>query len=211
MNRPRINPTVERTLLDNTGGIDMPAEESKREALNPAVSVEQRAEVQVARRRRIPMSVSVRKLEVPDLPGYHLHWMLGEPDRIARAFNAGYDFVKEDELPGFRVGLGDEAGIQGNSDLGTRVSVVAGGVGSDNQASRLYLMKLPLELYEEDMAARDAQGQETVNALKGDPNAQKSAIGDNSNRYIPNLGNKMDAVKDRVANKSFNVFSTLKR
>ena len=204
---------VSRTLLDNTGSVEMPTETNKVVSTNPATSFEQKAEVETQRRRRIPMSVPTRKLETPDLPGFHLHWISGEPDRVARASNAGYDFVQEHELPGYRVGFGDEAGIQGNSDLGTRISVVAGGTGSDNQAARLYLMKLPQEYYEEDMAARDAEGQKVVDALRTNPNAQqgdpRNAGGDASNRYIPDMGQNRGA--KRQASQSYNVFSTLKR
>lgn len=104
----------------------------------------------VAERKRIPMNLPMLKLQVPEIPGYHLHWMRGDPQRVQQALNAGYEFVGKDEVAITSVGPGGDATKSGDSDLGDRVSVAAGGVGDDGQAVRLYLMKQKMEHYIED-------------------------------------------------------------
>lgn len=105
----------------------------------------------VATRKRIPMTLPVRKLAVPEIPGFHLHWMMGRPDRIAQAQQAGYEFVDESEVSVNNLDLGGDATRSGSTDLGTRVSIVARGeTGVDGQPVRLYLMKQKQEWHEED-------------------------------------------------------------
>lgn len=112
---------------------------------NPSVST-----AAVGERKRIPMSLPVQKLQVPDIPGFHLHWMRGSAGRIQQAQNAGYLFVRPDEVSLVNVALGGDATKSGNSDMGDRVSVVSGETDESNQAVRLYLMKQPIEFYLED-------------------------------------------------------------
>lgn len=134
---------------------------------------------------RIPMSVPTQKLAAPDIPGFHLHWFLGAPDNIHRALRAGYTFVEDHE-----VGLNNKDLAGGNqamsgTDLGTRVSVVAGGTydGSPNEAARLYLMKLPEELWKLDQEALSKRNKAIAAAIRGDGLVAPGA--DNSNRYRP--------------------------
>lgn len=129
---------------------------------------------------RIPMSVPQRHLEAPEIPGYHLHWFL--QSRVPRALQAGYTFVDPDEtdLPNFD--LAGDAQHSGSSDLGSRVSVPAA-VGGDSD-ERLFLMKLPMELWEQDQAALLARSEQTAAALRGgDPGGANP--GDQSHNYIP--------------------------
>lgn len=115
--------------------------------LNPANSVER----PVAERKRVPMTLPVLKLEVPEIPGYHLHWMEGTMQRIGQAERAGYEFVDESEVQINNSLLGGDATKSGNTDMGSRVSVIAGKeIGGDGQPVRLYLMKQKQEWYEED-------------------------------------------------------------
>lgn len=115
--------------------------------LNPANALGRPAED----RKRVPMTFPVLKLEVPEIPGYHLHWMEGTAQRLTQAEKAGYEFVDESEVQVNETRLGGDASKSGNTDLGTRVSTVAGKeVGGDGQPIRLYLMKQRQEWYEED-------------------------------------------------------------
>lgn len=131
-------------------------------------------------RERIPMSMPVQKLAVPEIPGWHLHWMSGHPARIKQALRAGYSFVEEDEVDLNQVGLGNGPEGNGSNDLGTRVSVVAGGVDEKSQANMLYLMKLPEELWLQDQAQLATRNDSIAAAIRGD---FQEPGGDNSNRY----------------------------
>lgn len=166
-----------------TSPVEMPVAGATIEATNPANSLAERQQNTTARRRRIPMNMVTRKLETPELPGFYLHWVNGEPDRIARAINAGYDFVKKDEMPGYTLELGDQTGIKGDGDMGDRISHIAGGTATDGQALRLYLMKLPQEFRDEDLRARDEEGQRLIDTLRNDPNARVGSGEDNDHRY----------------------------
>jgi len=104
-----------------------------------------------AERKRIPMSVPVQKLSAPDIPGYHLHWFNGTPERIQRARDGGYEFVDSTELQLNNASIGGDSTQSGNTDMGSQVSIVSGDeVGRDGQPSRLILMKIKQEWYEED-------------------------------------------------------------
>src|SRR5208282_2028680 len=96
---------------------------------------------------RVPMSVPTQKLAAPDLPGYHLHWFLGAPDRLHFALKGGYTFVEDHEIGLNNKDLAGGDRISNGTDMGTRVSVSAGGTyENSSEMARLYLMKLPLEL-----------------------------------------------------------------
>lgn len=131
-------------------------------------------------RERIPMSMPVQKLSVPEIPGWHCHWMLGNPARLQQAMRAGYVFVEQDEVDLNNVGIGNGPEGNGSTDLGTRVTVTAGGVDDRNQANTLVLMKLPQELWEQDQAGLLQRNEQTAAAIRGD---FKDPSGDNSNRY----------------------------
>ena len=75
-------------------------------------------------RERIPMSVPQLKLEAPEIPGVHCHWMLGTPQRLNQAQRAGYVFVEPDEVEINYRGLADDPGIGGNTDMGMRSRAV---------------------------------------------------------------------------------------
>jgi len=130
--------------------------------------------------KRIPMSVPQAKLAVPEIPGYHQHWFTS--DRVARAQQAGYSFVDPDETD---TSLLEIAGGE-NQDMGTRVSAYAGTEidPRDGQPKRLYLMKIPLEFWNEDQRNLERRSESMLDALRaGVPATNPGA--DNSNRYIP--------------------------
>jgi hypothetical protein len=129
---------------------------------NPSVSPDK----PTAERTRIPLSVPQRKLEVPDIPGYYTRWFRGTPQRLAQAERAGFEFVTPDEIQLNNVSVGGDAKKDGNSDLGTRVSVVEGGeIDGVGQAVRMYLMKQKLEYYQQDAALSQKRNDSVADAL----------------------------------------------
>lgn len=144
----------------------------------------------VAERRRVPMSVPMMRLQIPEdsCPGFHLHWFKGTPNRIQRALDAGYEFVRRDEVFVNNKDLAGSVMESGNTDLGDRVSIVDGdGPGEDGQASRLYLMKIRQEWYDEDQAVLAKRNQSVVDAiLAGTTRGEKSSetADDMTQRYV---------------------------
>lgn len=133
-----------------------------------------------------PMSAATKKLEVPEREGFHRRWIRGEPGRIAKAQRAGYTFVNSDDVTVNNHDLGGDAKQSGNTDLGTRVSVISGdGVGFDGQPDRLYLMECPLEYYEYSRSLVQERNQSVADALTtgriGEENEEGS---DASKRYL---------------------------
>jgi len=142
-----------------------------------------------AERQRIPMSVPLQKLQVPELPGYHLHWFRGTPDRIARAQQGGYEFVGDHEVALNNLDLGGESAVSGNTDMGSRVSVISGDeVGRDGQPVQMILMKIRQEWWEEDQLKVEARNEQVAAALRGGQvgagKAGSEGPGDIANRYV---------------------------
>ncbi len=137
-------------------------------------------------RKRIPMGVPVQKLEVADIPGYHLHWFLGTPERIARAQEGGYEFVKPEDAQPNNVSLGGDSAVSGSTDMGSQVSIVAGSeTGRDGQPVRMVLMKIKLEWYEEDQKVVENRNDLVRDSLLGGMiGADKDAPGDSQHRYV---------------------------
>jgi hypothetical protein len=132
---------------------------------NPTVALEKPVES----RRRIPMSVPQRQLEVDPIPGFNLHWF--REDQIHRALQGGYEFVLPEEATLNQRGVATSGDISGNTDLGSRVSVIdPSGKSPTGGAARLYLMKIKSEWYEEDqklLADRNAQVRDIINSTLG--------------------------------------------
>ena len=139
-----------------------------------------------AERKRIPMSTPVQKLSVPDMPGYHLHWFNGTEDRIQRALDGGYEFVDQREMRTNATGLGSDSTVSGNTDMGSRVSVVGGSeLGRDGQAVRLILMKIKQEWWLEDQKVIEARSDQVVASLgMGAIGSDKDKVGDSQMRYV---------------------------
>jgi hypothetical protein len=137
-------------------------------------------------RKRIPMSVPVQRLEAPDIPGHHLHWFVGSSERLQRALDGGYEFVDERDVKINNVSLGGESTISGNTDMGSRVSVVSGQeVGKDGQPTRLILMKIKQEWYEEDQKLVEDRNEKVAASLRGGLlGADQDAPGDTQHRYV---------------------------
>ena len=149
-------------------------------------------------RGRIPMSVPQQKLQVPELPGYHMHWMLGTAVRMAQAQRGGYEFVHQDEIDAAGFGFADSSDVSGSTDLGSRVSVVAGNETENNQAVRLYLMKIREAWWLEDQAALAERNDTVIEAIRGggdtvaNPHDTSGRYGHPENRNIlkPNIFGK---------------------
>lgn len=157
--------------------------------VNPANADDSRSE-----RTRIPMSLPQLKLAVPEIPGYHLHWMIGTPSRIAQAQRAGYEFVENDEVDVVNTGLADDVSKHGSTDMGSRVSLVAGSdVGADGNEQRLYLMKIKQEWWEADQQVLEDRNEQVAASLRGGVETGNNPNGTES-RYIP------DAHRKNVAN-----------
>lgn len=133
--------------------------------------------------RRRSMALPTLKLEVPAIPGHVCHWFRGTAQRLQQAIDAGYQYVGRNEVLVNNVGVANTAEGDGNTDLGSRVSVSAGGEDSEgSQGMRLYLMKLRRELWDEDQIAVDARHESIAAQLRGDRGFAESGQ-DTSNRY----------------------------
>ena len=138
---------------------------------------------------RIPMSIPVLQLSVPEIPGYHLHWFLAK--NIARAKAAGYEFVDEEEVAVNNRGVADNLEESGSSDLGTRVSVI-GGMDEQNNPERLYLMKLRDDWHDEDVRKLGERNDKIAQALRAgligaenDPDAGKRYLKQGAGLFFP--------------------------
>jgi hypothetical protein len=88
-----------------------------------------------------------RKLEVygidieEALPGFHVHWLNDDADRIFRMQRQGYTFVTRTE-----VGINEQL-TPLNKDLGDRIAVYAG-TKMNGDPMQTFLMKIPKALWE---------------------------------------------------------------
>lgn len=103
----------------------------------------------VSREARRPFGSQTQKLAYEPRTGYHRHWFNDTPGRIEQALNAGYQHVDNKE--------------------GEKVKVVVG-VNQAGGAMTGYLMEIPDEWYQEDMA----RGQEQVDQI--DQAVRKGAV-----------------------------------
>lgn len=111
---------------------------------NPPAAIEA---ADPAVRRRIPMSIPQRKLEVPEIPGFTLYWF--REANVPRAIQGGYEFVDAKELPLNQHNVATDKGVSGNQDLGSRIRVVSG-VAERGDAEYAVLMKIKTEWWQED-------------------------------------------------------------
>lgn len=138
---------------------------------------------------RVPMSLPQLMLEVPKIEGYVLHWFADRPGRISRATRGGYEFVDPSEVSVNNFGLAEDLLKDGNTDLGTRVSVL-GGTDEKGGPERLYLMKVKQAWYDKDMALREEASERVVQALKhGTVGAEKERLDDARLRYARGTDN----------------------
>lgn len=145
------------------------------------------APMEVTDENRISMSLPQLMLQVPEIEGYVMHWFADRPGRIPRALQAGYEFVKPDEVRLNNFGLASDLIESGNTDLGSRVSV-HGGTNETGGAERLYLMKIKKEWYDKDMKLREEASDKIVDALREGMLGAKT-MEDAAKRYTKNTEN----------------------
>lgn len=143
----------------------------------------------------IPMSAPIQRLQVPEKTGYVRHWFRGDPGRLVRAQQAGYRFVNPDEVRVNNFDVGGSREQSGNTDLGTRVSLISGDEsGPDGQPHRLYLMEIPKELYEHGQKILESRNESIAESLRsGLIGSDQESSKDKSVRYaktgVPDLFN----------------------
>ena len=161
---------------------------------NPASPDDLYAKLEAGAIERVPMSVPRQKLQVPEISGFHLYWMLEE--NVGAAFRAGYLMVKTDELSLVQLNVATPGHMSGNMDMGTNISALGNKPSSENggHAQMLYLMKIREEWFRADqqkIAQRNASVMSSI--FRGekivDTNAEGEALGsqdpgDKSLRYV---------------------------
>jgi hypothetical protein len=167
--------------LPNAPNVSLPDAGAQAQNVNPSnrpVSITE--QIERGLRRRIPMSLPTRKLEVPELPGYWLHWFL--ESNVPRAMEAGYEFVDAGELPVPQFNPGNAKEIDGNMDMGTRVRQVAGK--SETGGAEFHvLMKLREDWAADDRRMRDSKNAAILQAIFRDERVQDHPLaGDQSER-----------------------------
>lgn len=148
----------------------------------------------IAQRQRIPMSLPRQRLSVPDIPGYHLHWMSGTKQRIAAALAAGYEFVDPSEADVAEASIGSQVDTTGSTDLGSRVSVSAGAdIGPDGTEVRLYLMKIRQEFWDQDQSVLAERNEQIAASIRGGQNPNEANPHGSENRYVPEASRRVMA------------------
>ena len=147
---------------------------------NPANKPEQ----EKAARKRIPMSTPNRRLEAPEIPGYHLYWFVDK--NVPRAIQAGYEFVEDREVSINQRGVGTDNTVSGNADLGSHIKVIAG-TAEGGGVEHLTLMKIKEEYWLEDRKEIDERNAGVMSAIFRDeqiPGSDKSSASDRGTSYV---------------------------
>jgi hypothetical protein len=135
------------------------------------------AEPKKERTKRVPFGVPRSKLSVgKQIEGFHLRWINDEPGRIPKAMASGYVFVEPHEVDW------ESTGADPNLDE-NKIGIIAG-TNKDGSTMYAYLMKTPMEFFEEDQ--QYVQGQ--LDAIDAGIRGGKLDLGANDNRYVPEGG-----------------------
>ena len=133
------------------------------------------------RKRRNVFNGTEAKLGVrQQIEGYHLHIFTDSGSRIQEAMDAGYEFVRPDEIGGV-----SENVVSRNGDLGDRIRYLVN-PRAEGTEQYGYLMKQRLEWYEEDQRALQAKNNQVDAAIK-----RGKITGDNPSFYVPQGGISM--------------------
>jgi hypothetical protein len=138
----------------------------------------------VTRESRVSMNVPTRKLETPELPGYHLHWFLRT--NIPPAIRAGYEYVEVKELPTMDKSIGGRPPGTNTEDLGGAQITHIAGLDEHGKTVELVLMKIRLEWYFDDqkqIAARNRSVLQMIFKRKMAIRAEGESERDYSLRY----------------------------
>jgi len=117
-------------------------------------------------RNRKPFGTMEQTMAYPKREGFHRHWFNDVKDRISRAQEAGYEHVKNSE--------------------GKNVSMVVG-VAEGGGPMHGFLMEIPQEWYDEDIAAQQQLVDEKEAVIKRGQADRQEGDG----RYIPAQGIKI--------------------
>lgn len=132
---------------------------------------------------RVPMTLPTLKLAVPEKPGFVREWFLDRAGQINKCLAAGYEFVRPEELSVHNTGVGSDPATDGNTDLGSRVSL-HGGVGERGQAERLYLMEIKQEWWDADRKVLADRNESIAATIRGGQvGTDKDAPEDRGQRY----------------------------
>jgi hypothetical protein len=114
------------------------------------------------RENRTSFNGTEAKLRIGNLiDGYHLHILNDTPGRIDQALSAGYEFVSPDEVGGVASNV-----VSRNTDLGDKVRFLVGTTAT-NEPMYAYLMKIELDLYNEDQQALQSKNDRVDDAIRG--------------------------------------------
>lgn len=153
----------------------------KEAAFNPANQNGLAAEA--PRRRRVPLSIPRRKLEVAPIPGFVLYWF--KESGINAAIQGGYEFVGANEVILNQVNQANPSDSSGNTDLGSRVSIVGDPIGERGVPERLVLMKIREEFWREDRQILDSENARVIQSIfGGEIIAADAGLGDHSHSYV---------------------------
>lgn len=113
-------------------------------------------------RERTPFSANRTRLSVKlKDKGFVHRWFNDQDDRIQRALDAGYEFVKPDEIGS----VGDKEVHGGNTDIGSKVSRVVGRTAQE-QPIRAFLMKIREEWYLADQELKERKNRLVDEAIR---------------------------------------------
>jgi hypothetical protein len=118
------------------------------------------------RRNRRPFGSRDQKLYWPAIPNHHIHIFNDEPGRLLQAQEAGYDFVED--IDGKKISFVVGTGRSGGPLIG-------------------YLMKIPQDWYEEDMAALQEEIDRTDRAIRRGQVSGSSNPADRDAFYARNI------------------------
>ena len=160
-------------------------EEKKEKALaklNGQVNEQPKVPVEDGAPRRLKKGVfngTRGKLVVDgEIPGYHLHIINDDRNRLQDATSNGYEFVSPKEIEGV-----SENVVSRNGELGSdRVRFLVGSQ-ENGQPMYAYLMKLRQEWYDEDQAELQKKNDMIDNAVR-----KGTITGDNPAFYVPKGG-----------------------
>lgn len=119
---------------------------------------------------RVPLGDADLSMAWPEIPGFRLYWFNDVPGRIVRAKRAGYENVEDDK--------------------GLPVSLVVG-KGEKGGGLIAYLMKLPIEWYEDDLRRKNNREAEKIEQIK----AGKLVSAQVENVYVPGQGIKVKVAR----------------
>ena len=153
-------------------------EEKKERALTRTT-----AERSTSTRKRNVFNGTEGKLTIGHtIDGQHLHIFNDSPGRVQQAIDAGYEFVKPEEVGGVKDNV-----VSKNTDLGEKVRYL---VGREESGEPLYayLMKIKQEWYEEDQGILQDKNDFVDDAIR---HGRSAKDGKSEGFYVPKDGIKM--------------------